>query len=112
MDRHLTELRRVRTLIESKLRAGGGHTSIPLLKDGAFTATLAHDGVIVDKLSNQPLLPWLAFEEAVRCMQRNGGRASRGDAMQSRLGDHGLLIDTIEGHVAHVVYGKQSGQNT
>jgi hypothetical protein len=33
----------------------------------------------------------------------------RSDAMQSRLGAPGLPLDSIEGHVAHVVYGRQLG---
>jgi hypothetical protein len=31
--------------------------------------------------------------------------------MNSRLGDEGLPLDSIEGHIAHVVYGKQIGDS-
>jgi hypothetical protein len=30
--------------------------------------------------------------------------------MKSKLGDKGLPLDSIEGHIAHVVYGKQVGE--
>ena len=31
--------------------------------------------------------------------------------MNSRLGDQNLSLDSIEGHIAHVVYGKQVGES-
>ena len=40
---------------------------------------------------------------------RNGGRADRGDAMGSKLGDEGLTVDSIEGHIALVIYNKRPG---
>jgi hypothetical protein len=33
------------------------------------------------------------------------------DAMNSRLGDEGLPLDSVEGYVAHVVDGKQVGES-
>jgi len=44
-------------------------------------------------------------------LARQGGRAESGDAMGSRLGDEGLPLDSIEGHIAQVVYGKQVGES-
>ena len=87
----------------------GNPAVIPLQRRGVFSAKLVEEGVIVDNLGNLPLLPWAAFDEAVRVIVRNGGRALRGDAMRSRLGDPGLPFDSVEGHVAHSVYGKRSG---
>lgn len=43
-------------------------------------------------------------------MIRNRGKAKRGRAMRSRLGDPDLALDSVEGHVAHVVYGKRVGE--
>ena len=85
--------------------------SIPLLKGGTFTARIVDQGIEVDNLGNQPFLHWSAFQEAICVLIRNGGRAHRGDAMNSRLGDPNLSIDSIEGHIAHVVYGKQVGES-
>ena len=84
--------------------------TIPLFKGGTFTARLVNEGMEVDNLETQPFLHWSAFQEAVCVLIRNGGRARRGDAMNSRLGDPDLSLDSIEGHVAHVVYGKQVGE--
>ena len=99
----------VEQTIRQRFAEVGNPTVIPLQRKGTFSAKLVEEGVIVDNLGNLPLLPWAAFDEAVRVIVRNGGRALRGNAMQSRLGDPGLPLDSVEGHVAHSVYGKQPG---
>jgi hypothetical protein len=95
--------------IRRKFAQTGSPAQIPLLRDGSFTAELLEDGIRVSNLGGQPLLPWAAFQEAACVLIRNGGRAERGDAMGDKLGSPGLPIDSIEGHVAHVVYGKRQG---
>jgi hypothetical protein len=95
--------------IKRKFTETGSPTKIPLLKGGSFTAELTDEGVIVDNLGNQPLLPWAAFQEAICVLIRNGGRAKRGVAMESKLGEPGLPMDSVEGHIALVVYGKRLG---
>ena len=84
---------------------------IPLIKGGFFTAQIANDGVEVNNLGNQPFLPWVVFQEAVCVLLRNNGIAERGNAMNSRLGDPELSFNSVEGHIAHVVYGKNSGNS-
>ena len=96
-------------IIKNKFSQTGSPTKIPLLKGEDFLATLKDDGILVDNLGNQPLLPCVVFQEAVCVLIRNGGSALRGDAMQSKLGEAGLPLDSIEGHIAHVVYGKKGG---
>lgn len=106
-----TDPRSVKATLSSRLRASGGRAEVPLLKSGTFHASLVTLGVEVDNLDTQPLLPWSVFEEAVRCIIACGGRAKRGDAMQSRLGEPRLPLDSIEGHVAAVVYGRNPGDS-
>jgi len=96
--------------IRKEFRNIDGPVTIPLLKGGTFTAKLVDEGIEVDNLGNLPFLHWSAFQEAVCALIRSGGRALRGDAMNSRLGDPDLSLDSIEGHVAHVVYGKRIGE--
>ena len=86
---------------------------IPLLRgNGYFIAEFVQDGVLVDNLGNQPFLPWEIFKEAgSHDRYRNGGRAQGGDAMNYRLGEAGLSLDSIEGHIAHTIYGKSEGQS-
>ena len=98
-------------IIRQKLEEAGGTVQIPKLKEGDFTAKLVNGGVEVDNLGNQPFLPWPVFQEALCLLIRNEGRAERGDAMNARLGDSNLSLDTIEGHIAQVVYGKRLGDS-
>ena len=97
--------------IKQKFAETGSLRKIPMLKRGSFTAELTNDGVLVDNLSDEPFLPWATFQEAVCIMIQKSGQASRGDAMRSRLSDARLPMDSIEGHIAHVVYGKSAGDS-
>lgn len=97
--------------IRQKFAEIGTPAVIPLQRKSTFTATLSEEGVTVDNLGVLPLLPWAAFDEAVRIIALNGGKALRGDAMTSRLGDPGLPLDSVEGHVAYAVYGKRPGDS-
>ena len=98
--------------IQSKFGEKGSPTDIPLLiGGGSFKAILKDDGIEVSNLAGQPFLPWAVFQEAVCVAIRNGGSALRGDAMQAKLGEPGLPEDSVEGHVAQVVYGKRIGDS-
>jgi hypothetical protein len=95
--------------IKRRFEQTGPSARVPLLKGGHFTADITAEGIRVDNLGTQPLLPWVVFEEAVALLVRSGGHASRGDAMKCRMGDDGLSADSVEGHIAAVVYGKRRG---
>jgi len=101
----------VAELIRDKFAETGSPTQIPMLRKGSFTAEMRADGIWVDNLGGEPHLPWAVFQEAICVLIRNGGRARRGDAMKSKLGDVDLSLDSIEGHIAHVAYGKRPGQS-
>lgn len=101
--------RTIERAIRQKFADVGNPAVITLQRRGTFNASLVQGGVIVDNLGNLPFLPWVVFDEAVCVIVRNGGRALRGDAMQSRLGSPRLPLDSVEGHVARSVYGKRRG---
>jgi hypothetical protein len=101
----------VEKIIPEKFRETGSPAKIPLLQKGSFTATLVPGGVNVNNLGTQPFLPWAVFEEALSLIVNNGGKAERGDAMQSRLGDPKLPLNSIEGHIAHTIYQKSVGDS-
>lgn len=84
---------------------------IPLLKGGFFKAKLSEGGVEVDNLGNTPFLPWPVFSEAVDFLRKNGGRAIKGNAMNYKLGEEGLPFNSIEGYIAHKIYGKKKGDS-
>lgn len=98
-------------IIKTAFAASGSPAEIPKLMSGSFRARLTDEGIKVDNLSTQPFLPWTVFEEVVSLLVQKGGRARRGDAMKFRLGDPGLPVDSVEGHVARAVYDKQLGDS-
>ena len=52
-------------IIKGRFAKIGHKETIPLLKGGHFIAEMTHEGVSVNNLGNQPLLPWAVFQEAV-----------------------------------------------
>jgi hypothetical protein len=97
-------------LIRNKFAEIGNPAKIPYIRgSGTFTASLKDEGVEVTNLRNQPFLQWAAFQEAVYILIKNGGRALRGDAMQHKLGQSKLPLNSVEGHIAQVVYGYRAG---
>lgn len=98
------------TAIRSKFSLTGSPAKVPYIRGtGSFSAELTGNGIKVDNLGGQPFLPWAVFQEAIYVLIRNGGRAERGNAMNYKLGESGLSLDSIEGHIAHIVYGKTEG---
>jgi hypothetical protein len=98
------------TVIKQKFANVGGEASIPLLRGGTFNARMVRDGIMVDNLSTQPFLLWRVFQEAVDLMGRQSGRAMRGNAMKCLLGEARLPLDSVEGHIASVIYNKKPGE--
>lgn len=96
-------------IIKRKFAQKGDSVQIPLQRGKSFRAEIRKDGIEVSNLGTQLFLPWAVFEEAIKLLQENGGRAERGDAMSAKLGEAKLPFNSIEGHVAHVVYNKQAG---
>ena len=84
---------------------------IPLEGGHLFKATMTEEGIMVDNLGSRPLLPWIVFEEVVKLLARNGGRAENGNAISFKLGDEGLSLESVEGHIAQGVYGKRVGDS-
>ncbi|MFC2026325.1 hypothetical protein ACFLUC_03935 [Chloroflexota bacterium] len=100
------------TAIRSKFSVTGSPAKVPYIgRTGSFTAELTGTGIRVDNLGTQPFLPWAVFQEAINVIIRNGSRAERGNAMNYKLGESGLPLDSIEGHIAQVVYGKSEGDS-
>jgi hypothetical protein len=100
-------------IIRRKFASAGNPAVIPLMKGGkAFQATLTAAGIEVDNLRAEKLLPWTVFETAWQLLRENGGSAAlRGNAMGFRLGDDELPLNSVEGRVAHRVYGKVPGDS-
>ena len=95
-------------LIRKRFYEKGNPCKIPLIKENHFfIATMTDRGIYVDNLSSQPFLPWDVFVESVKLIETQGGKAFKGDAMQSKLGNGKLPFDSIEGYIACNLYGKK-----
>ena len=97
-------------ILTDKLIRLGNQAQIPSKREGTFSARLVRDGIEVSNLGTQGFLPWSVFEETIAFLEQQGGRAIKGDAIGSRLGEKGLALNTIEGHIAATIYGKKPGQ--
>jgi len=102
---------KVKKIIADRFAASGNPARIPKIKAGFFTASIIDEGIHVDNLGGQPFLPWEVFSEAVELMVKNNGFALKGDAMNCKLGDANLSLNSVEGHIARVVYGKRVGSS-
>jgi hypothetical protein len=98
-------------MIKRKFDKPNRVVKIPSQGGRQFKATMTDDGIIVDNLGSRSLLPWIVFEEVVNLLDRNGGRAENGNAISAKLGEAGLSLESVEGHVAQWVYGKKIGDS-
>ncbi len=93
----------------------GNPAQVPLLRYSQrgktiFKAHLTNDGIFVDNLPHaNSLLPWEVFVETVKLLEGQGGSARKGSSVY-KLGSEQLPLDSIEGHIAHVVFNKQVGE--
>lgn len=67
-------------------------------------------GVTVTNLGAQPFLPMSIFGATIELLlKRDDHRAVKGSAREGRLGSAFLPMDSVEGHVAFTIYGKNEG---
>lgn len=98
--------------ISEKLARVGDRADVPYTgKEGTFTIRRAPHGVECSNLGAYPLLTWRVFSETVSLLVSQNGRAAKGDAMTARLGEPPLPLDSVEGHIAATIYGKQVGDS-
>lgn len=101
--------------ITKRFQQVGSPAQIPLLRysqrgKSIFQAQLCSEGIIVDNLpDSNSLLPWEVFTETVKLLEDQGGKARKGSSVY-KLGSKKLPLDSIEGHIAHVVFNKQMGE--
>ena len=98
-------------IIKKKFEETGSPAEIPNFKGKLFKANLVNDGIKVDNLRHYSFLPWEVFREAFQVMRRFGGRAEKGNAMNSKLGETGLRFESIEGHIGYTIYDKKEGES-
>jgi hypothetical protein len=103
-------------LKERLLEVRDGGVAIDVHGGGNFRATPVMCGetligVNVDCLPNEPFLPMDVFVATLSLLYLSPNhQAAKGSARAARLGDPGMELDTIEGHVAHLVFGTPHGK--
>lgn len=100
--------------IKKRLNAHNGLATLPLPRGGTFQ--IYYDGfgngVIATNIPASRILTWKAFDAAIEVIVKNNGKAKKGQAMKSKLGEGELSLDTVEGYVAHKAYGVKLGEST
>lgn len=98
--------------ISSKLKdLPKGQSLIPGQRGKPFSAQWTEKGVQVDNLRGQSLIPWELFGHIENFLISQPSQcAPRGNAMNARLGDPKLPIDSIEGQMA-IFYNKKPGDS-
>ena len=88
-------------IIKEMFNRNWGKMDIQLLKkDKYFHAELVNEGIIVSNLANEPLLEWKIFREIEKLFDEEGMSVDKGDAMNYKLGEAKLSLNSIEGRIA------------
>lgn len=89
------------------LQGGGFFNAKPIYHPDYQTVLI---GVNVTNLDNQPFLPLSVFSATIELLlQQKDFRAAKGYAQAGRLGSNSNPLDSVEGYVAHSVYGVNVG---
>lgn len=100
--------------LKSKFVKIGVEHEIPLMNAGRFfIAKMTPEGVWVSNLDTSPMLKWPVFDCAISLGKEKGigERVLKGNAMQGRLGDTLLPVDSIEGIIAINVFKQLPGSS-
>jgi len=100
-------------IIKTYFNENGNNVDVSQQRGDPFTAELAngYDGINVTNLGNQPFLSWDVFRVAIELLNKLGGTAIRGNAMNYRLGEQGLPLNSVEGYIANKIYRKNEGDS-
>jgi len=88
------------------------HNEIEISKvqGNQFSAILHSNYIEIPELTDCKLL-MAVFQDAYYLLQQNGSEGVRyGKAIGARLGDEGLEVSTLDGHISYHVYGTKIGK--
>lgn len=97
--------------IKESLNRSSGLARLPLPRGKEFYIWYEEfgNGLHADNLPQKQVLTWNAFEAAMELLEKSQGRAPKGNAMKSPLGQGALTLNTVEGYVAARAYGLKQG---
>lgn len=99
--------------IKEKLNESEGKATVTLYSgDGCDICFDGNGkGLVSSKIPPANQLVWEAFDAAVEVVINNGGKAKKGNAQSgAKLGSEKLMINSVEGYIAHKVHGVQEGE--
>ncbi|HEY8804813.1 MAG TPA: hypothetical protein VIM42_06860 [Clostridium sp.] len=98
--------------IKGKLNDAGGQVIVTLYSGDSCDIWFdeGDKGLVSSKIPTANQLVWEAFDAAVEVAMNNGGKAKKGNAQSgAKLGSGKLMINSVEGYIAHKVHGVQEG---
>lgn len=98
--------------IKTKLNEMGGSASIPLYSRDLCEIGFDPNGkgLVSNKIPVPNQLLWEVFDATVEVVIQNGGKARKGNARSgAKIGSDDLPLDSVEGYIAHKVYGAKIG---
>lgn len=101
------------TKIKEKLNAGEGGAIVTLYNGDSCDIRFNKNGngIISSKIPPANQLVWEVFDAAVEVVRNNGGRVKKGNAQSgAKLGSDKLMLNSVEGYIAHKVHGAQEGE--
>ena len=99
--------------IKGKLNDAGGQAIVTLYSGESCDIWFdeGDKGLVSSKILPENQLVWEAFDSAVEVVINNGGNAKKGNAQSgAKLGSAKLMINSVEGYIAHKVHGVQEGE--
>lgn len=99
--------------IKEKLNQYSGCAELTLSKGRRITIWYEEYGTGICGSNFPPryILTWKAFDCAIKLLNKKNGKAPKGNAMKSKLGEEELTLDTVEGYVAYYAYGMKNGDS-
>ena len=98
--------------IKERLNASDGQAVIKLYSGDDCEIWFDENGkgLVSPKIPPANQLIWESFDAADQVVLNNGGKAKKGNAQSgAKLGTDKLMINSVEGYIAHKVHGAQEG---
>jgi len=102
--------------IKRKLNDAGGQAIVTLFSEDSCDICFdkgdkGDKGLVSSKIHSPNQLIWEVFDAAVEVVMNNGGKAKKGNAQSgAKLGSAKLMMNSVEGYIAHEVHGVQEGE--
>ena len=99
--------------IKGKLNDAGGKVTVTLYSGDSCDIWFdeGDKGIVSSKISTENQLVWEAFDAAVEVVMNNDGKAKKGNAQSgAKLGSGKLMINSVEGYIAHKLHGVEEGE--